>query len=124
MASAVAIIFIHPGLNKKFVHCLTLYLIVAVQFHGVVSILQVVTVGILQWHCCGYTIGIKELEGLCACMQLLGSSVIVMLLLVIFWTFLYHVMVLELKAYQAVVLSHVKLDGVDILCGSNTVRRN
>ena len=46
LASAVAIIFILVSKgykkDKKFVHRLTLYLIVAVQFVGVVSILQVV----------------------------------------------------------------------------------
>ena len=43
--NVVAIIFILVSKGyKKFVHRLTLYLIVAVQFHGVVSILQVVPV--------------------------------------------------------------------------------
>ena len=45
LASAVAIIFILFSKGyKKFVHRLTLYLIVAVQFDGVVSILQAVPV--------------------------------------------------------------------------------
>ena len=59
LASAVAIIFI---LVSMIVNRLTLYLIVAVQFGGVVSIIQVVPV----YHN-GTVVATKEgLEGLCS----------------------------------------------------------
>ena len=94
LASVVAIIFILVSKGyKKFVHRLTLYLIVAVQFHGVVSILQVVPV----YHNGSVVATREELEGLCAAAGFLINVVDWMILLIISWTVLYLVMVLVFK---------------------------
>ena len=94
LASAVAIIFILVSKGyKKFVHRLTLYLIVAVQFFGVVSILQVVPV----YHNGSVVATREELEGLCAAAGFLINVVDWMILLIISWTVLYLVMVLVFK---------------------------
>ena len=63
LASILAIVFILVSKGyKKFVHCLTLYLIVAVQFDGVVSILQAVLI-----HHNGTIVAtMQELRGQCA----------------------------------------------------------
>ena len=63
LASAVAIIFILVSKGyKKFVHRLTLYLIVTVQFDGVVSILQAVPV-----HYSDTVVATREGLTLCCC---------------------------------------------------------
>ena len=94
LASAVAIIFILVSKGyKKFVHRLTLYLIVAVQFNGVVSILQVVPV----YHNGSVVATREELEGLCAAAGFLINVVDWMILLINCWTVLYLVMVLVFK---------------------------
>ena len=92
LASAVAIIFILVFKGyKKFVHRLILYLIVAVQFHGVVSILQVVPV----YHN-GTVVATREgLEGLCAAAGFLINVIDWMILLINCWIVLYLVMVLH-----------------------------
>ena len=94
LASAVAIIFILVSKGyKKFVNRLTLYLIVAVQFFGVVSILQVVPV----YHN-GTVVATREgLEGLCAASGFLINVVDWMIMLIISWIVLYLVMVLVFK---------------------------
>ena len=94
LASAVAIIFILVSKGyKKFVHRLTLYLIVAVQFDGVVSILQVVPV----YHNGSVVATRVGLEGLCAAAGFLINVVDWMILLIICWIVLYLVVVLVFK---------------------------
>ena len=94
LASAVAIIFILVSKGyKKFVHRLTLYLIVAVQFDGVVSILQAVPV-----YYSGTVVATREgLEGLCAATGFLSNIADWLELLIISWIVLYLVMVLVFK---------------------------
>ena len=95
LASVVATIFILVSKgHKKFVHRLTLYLMVAVQFHGVVSILQIVPV----YHNGSVVATREELEGLCAAAGFLISVVDWMILLIISWIALYLVMVLVFSA--------------------------
>ena len=91
LASVVAIIFILVSKGyKKFVYRLTLYLMVAVQFHGVVSILRVVPV-----YYNGSVVATREgFEGLCAAAGFLINVVDWMILLIISWIVLYLVMVL------------------------------
>ena len=102
LASAVAIIFILVSKGyKKFVHRLTLYLIVAVQFDGVVSILQAVPV-----YYTGAVVATREgLKGLCAAAGFLSNVADWLELLVICWIVLYLAVVLVFK------------------CSANTIRR-
>ena len=94
LASTVAIVFILVSKgHKKFVHRLTLYLIVAIQFDGVVSILQVVPV-----YYNGTVVATREeLRGLCAAAGFLTNVVDWMILSIICWIVFYFVMVLVFK---------------------------
>ena len=102
LACAVAITFILVSKGyKKFVHRLTLYLIVAVQFDGVVSILQAVPV-----YYTGAVVATREgLKGLCAAAGFLSNVADWLELLVICWIVLYLAVVLVFK------------------CSANTIRR-
>ena len=95
LASAVAIIFILVSKGyKKFVHRLTLYLMVAVQFHGVVSILQVVPV----YHN-GAVVATREgFEGLCAAAGFLINAINWMILSIMCWIVLYLLLVFKYSA--------------------------
>ena len=88
LASVLAIIFILVSKGyKKFVHRLTLYLIVAVQFDGVVSILQAVLV-----HHNGTIVGtMEELRGHCAAAGFLTCVMDWMILSIICWIVSYFV---------------------------------
>ena len=94
LASAVAIIFILVSKGyKKFVHRLTLYLILAVQFDGVVSILQAVPV-----YYNGAVVATREgLEGFCAAVGFLSNIADWLELLVICWIVIYLFVVLVFK---------------------------
>ena len=86
---AIICILVSKG-YKKFVHRLTLYLIVAVQFNAAVSILQVVLV-----YYNGAVVATREdLRKLCAAAGFLNELADWLELLVICWIVLYLVMVL------------------------------
>ena len=86
---AIICIFVSKG-YKKFVHRLTLYLIVAVQFNAAVSILQIVLV-----YYNGTVVATREdLQRLCAASGFLNEVANWLELLLICWIVLYLVMVL------------------------------
>ena len=89
---AIICILVSKGC-KKFVHRLTLYLIIAVLFHAFVSILEAVSV-----YYNGTVVATREdLESVCAAAGFLSIVADWMELLVICWIVIYLVMVLVFK---------------------------
>ena len=85
--SAIICILVSKG-YKKFVHRLTLYLIIAVLFHAIVSILEAMPV-----YYNGTVVATREdLDGLCAAAGFLSIVADWMELLIICWIVIYLVM--------------------------------
>ena len=107
---AIICILVSKG-YKKFVHRLTLYLVIVVKFIGVLSILRVVPV----YHNGTVVAMMKDLEVLCAVAGFLDTVADWMELLIIFWIMVYLVMVLVFKYSANAVRRKHEVCGVAVI---------
>ena len=107
---AIICILVSKG-YKKFVHRLTLYLVIVVKFIGVLSILRVVPV----YHNGTVVAMMKDLEVLCAVAGFLDTVADWMELLIIFWIMVYLAMVLVFKYSANAVRRKHEVCGVAVI---------